>query len=228
MRRVFCSPSHSPQPRRTSWPKRGLPVSLLLLGVLATGCGKANQSSSDDPAVSLAPSSSAAPDSSTPVVSPSSPVPVSSPVLPPSIPPSTTSPVTSTSPAGPVDGPGGCPTSSLKVMVLRASGAAGHQYAFLQFTNIGSKSCSLTGFPGVQLLKAGRPLGQPAARSALAATRVQIAPGAALTARLVDDSTCNADNADSVQIIPPNRTDKIVLPSALRGCPLHIDPVMPS
>jgi hypothetical protein len=208
--------------------RRLLPVSLLLLGVLVAGCGKAPQPSSDDPVVSLPPSSSAAPDSSTPAVSSSRPVPASSSALPSSVAASSKPPVTSTSPAGPIDEPGGCPTSSLKVMVLRASGAAGHQYAFLQFTNIGSKSCSLTGFPGVQLLKAGRPLGQPAARSALAATKMQIAPGAALTARLVDDSTCNADNADSVQIIPPNRTDKIVLPSALRGCPLHIDPVMPS
>ncbi|MEO9237512.1 MAG: DUF4232 domain-containing protein [Jatrophihabitantaceae bacterium] len=110
-------------------------------------------------------------------------------------------------------------------MALRASGAAGHQYAFLQFTNTSAVSCSLTGFPGVQLIKAGNLIGQPAARSALPPARVQIAPGSSVTARLVDDSTCNADNSDSVQVIPPNRSDRIVLQLSLRGCALHIDPV---
>ncbi len=205
---------------------RLLPVSVLVLGLLAAGCGKADRSSSDDPVVSLPSSSSAVPTSAVPSSSPAT---ASSPATPSSssaAPASSRPPAVSTSPAGPVDGPDGCPTSSLKVAVLRASGAAGHQYAFLQFTNIGARSCSLTGFPGVQLLKASTPLGQPAVRSALAARKVQIAPGAALTARLVDDSTCNAGNADSIQIIPPNRSDKVVLPSALRGCPLQIDPVM--
>ena len=109
---------------------------------------------------------------------------------------------------------------------MRASGAAGHQYAFLQFTNVSANSCSLTGFPGVQLLRAGNLIGQPAARSSMPSSRVQIAAGSSVTARLVDDSTCNADNSDSVQVIPPNRTDRIVLRLSLRGCPLHIDPVV--
>ncbi|MDQ2837826.1 MAG: DUF4232 domain-containing protein [Actinomycetota bacterium] len=187
---------------------------------LLAGCTQASQSKADDPVVSTSPST---PASSTPPASQSSPA---------SAPPSTSSPASRTpappsTSTSPIVG-AGCPTSALKVAVLRASGAAGHQYAFLQFTNISAKSCSLTGFPGVQLLRGGAPLGQPAARSAIAVTTVPIAPGAAVTARLVDDSTCQADNADSVQVFPPNQTDRILLPISLRGCPLHVDPVTAS
>jgi hypothetical protein len=42
---------------------------------------------------------------------------------------------------------------------------------------------------------------------------------------LTNDSTCNADNSDSVQVIVPDRTEKVVLPLRMRGCPLTIDPV---
>lgn len=133
-------------------------------------------------------------------------------------------PVTA-APSGPVDGPDGCPASVLTVAALRASGAAGHQYAFLQFTNRSAKTCSLTGFPGVQLLRSGAPLGQPAVRSSVAATTVRIKPGGSVTAQLVDDSTCNSANSDSVQVIAPNRTAKVVVPLSLRGCSLSIDPV---
>ena len=132
----------------------------------------------------------------------------------------------SPSPTGPIDGPGGCLTASLSVAALRASGAAGHQYAFLQFTNKSAKTCSLTGYPGVELIKAGAVLGSPAARSGKPVTKVQLAPGHSATAQLVDASTCNAQNSDSVQIYPPNRTQKVVVPLSLRGCALSIDPVI--
>lgn len=109
---------------------------------------------------------------------------------------------------------------------LRASGAAGHQYAYLQFTNNSARTCSLTGYPGVQLIRAGATLGKPAVRSGKAISRVQLAPGQSATARLVGDSTCNAEKSDSVQIYPPNRTERFVAPLSLRGCPLTIDPVV--
>jgi hypothetical protein len=112
------------------------------------------------------------------------------------------------------------------VQALRGSGAAGHQYAFLQFTNKSAKTCSLTGFPGVELIKAGAPLGKPATRSDKAVATVRLAPGTSATARLVDASTCQAEKSDAVQVIPPNLTDKVLLPLSLRGCALTIDPVV--
>lgn len=198
-------------------------AALVIAATLAAGCTQKSPPTADNPVVSAPSGSTLAPPTVTatttvPTVTVSSPPPSSRP-------PSSPHSSSPSSSSVPIDGPGGCPTSSLKVSVLRGSGAAGHQYAFLQFTNTSAKSCSLTGFPGVQLLKNGVPLGLPAARSSAAVVTVQIAAGAAATAQLIDDSTCNADNADSVQVIPPNRTDKIVLPISLRGCPLHVGPV---
>jgi hypothetical protein len=122
-------------------------------------------------------------------------------------------------------GPPGCPTAALSITVLRASGAAGHQFASLVFTNKSTARCSLTGFPGVVLLKSGSILGNPANRAAKPITPVALQPGATATALLSNDSTCNADNSDQVQVIAPNQTEKTLLPLRMRGCPLTVEPV---
>jgi hypothetical protein len=109
--------------------------------------------------------------------------------------------------------------------VQRLSGAAGHQYANLMFTNKSSKVCSIVGFPGVVLMKSGAPLGSPAVRSGKQAHAVSLKPAARVTALVTDASTCNADLSDSVQVIVPNQTEKVVLALSLRGCSLTIDPV---
>jgi hypothetical protein len=118
-----------------------------------------------------------------------------------------------------------CATAQLAITVERASGAAGHQFANLLFKNNSSASCSLTGFPGVVLVKGGSPLGQPAGRSAKPVATIHLAPAAVATTTLTNDSTCNADNSESVQVIVPNRTEKIVLPLRMRACTLTINPV---
>lgn len=208
---------------------------VLLLGavlVLATGCRQAEQNAAA-PAPATSSDSTTQPVSSEPVSSP----PASTSSRPSSSAPHTPTTPTPRPPASSPAGtptttrpasiePGGCPTSALTVAALRASGAAGHQYAFLQFTNRSATTCSLTGYPGVQLVRAGAPFGKPAVRSGLPISTVRIAPGKAVTARLVDASTCNADNSDSVAIYPPNRTDRVVVHLSLRGCPLTIDPVV--
>jgi hypothetical protein len=121
--------------------------------------------------------------------------------------------------------PNGCTTSQLMITVERGSGAAGHQFANILFKNTSPAKCSLTGFPGVVLIKGGARLGRPATRAAKPFAAVQLVPGASGAATLTNDSTCNADNSDSVQVIVPDRTEKVVLPLRMRGCPLTIDPV---
>jgi hypothetical protein len=113
----------------------------------------------------------------------------------------------------------------LTITVERGSGAAGHQFANILFKNTSPAKCSLTGFPGVVLLKGGARLGQPAIRSTKQFATVRLAPGATGTATLTNDSTCNADISDSVQVIVPDRTEMVVVPLRIRGCPLTIDPV---
>lgn len=185
--------------------------------LLLAGCTQKSPAASTGP-TSPPPST---PDSSSPATPISSPIPFSPP------PPSSTAPsrpLPSPSPSPSIE-PGGCPTSALTVRALRGSGAAGHEFAFIQFTNNSGTSCSLTGYPGVQLLLGGKPLGLPAARSGKPIQRVQIAPGASVSAGLIDNSSCNAAISDSVQVFPPNRTERLVLKLALRGCPLQVDPV---
>jgi hypothetical protein len=74
-------------------------------------------------------------------------------------------------------------------------------------------------------MRDGALMGKPAVRSGKAAVTLRLAPGKSATAQLTDNSTCDAEISDSVQIIVPNRTERLVLHLALRGCPLSIDPV---
>ena len=205
---------------------RRLALPLAAVAVLSAACSAEAQAPTPVESSAAAPSSSAAAtpvatetgtamaSSASPATTPPSAAPVSSKL--------TSTAAASTAPAG----TDGCQTSALAVVALRGSGAAGHQYAFLQFTNKSAKVCTLIGFPGVQLLRAGAPLGKPAVRSTKPATKVQLAPGRSATARLVDDSTCEAEKSDSVQIYPPNRTEKVTVPLSIRGCALTIDPVV--
>jgi Protein of unknown function (DUF4232) len=83
----------------------------------------------------------------------------------------------------------------------------------------------LTGYPGVSLLVAGAQVGSPAGRSGAAITTVTLAAQASVTSQLTDVTTCNAPLSDSVRIYPPNETDSVVLPVALRACSLTVTPV---
>jgi Protein of unknown function (DUF4232) len=200
---------------------------------LTAACGTSAKSSSA-PVTSAAPASSTAASSTSPaspsVSVPQSPSasssrPTAASSSAPTKPPSTSATPSQSSPATTAEG---CQASALKVEALRGSGAAGHQYAFLQFTNTSATACSLTGFPGVQLRVAGAALGKPATRSDKVVATVKLAPGTSAIARLVDASTCQAAKSDSVQVFPPNLPEKFLVPLSIRGCALTIDPVVAS
>jgi hypothetical protein len=57
------------------------------------------------------------------------------------------------------------------------------------------------------------------------ARTLRLAPGASVTARLIDDSRCNAPLSDSVGVYVPNQTVQLRVGLQLRGCALTIDPV---
>jgi hypothetical protein len=93
------------------------------------------------------------------------------------------------------------------------------------FINKSNKVCTIVGFPGAVLLLSHAQLGKAAQRSSKPSTPVAVKPGAQASALLTDASTCNANLSDSIQVIVPNQTEKVVLPLSLRGCPLTVDPV---
>jgi hypothetical protein len=95
-----------------------------------------------------------------------------------------------------------------------ASGAAGTIYYALDFTNIGSHTCYLVGWPGVSAQNFGfHQLGNAAARLAYPARRiVNVPPGGTANATLrylgyaVDKSAaCRETNATYLNVYPPDQ-----------------------
>ncbi len=135
-----------------------------------------------------------------------------------------------------------CPTSSLRVKISSPNGYAGGTDQNIDFTNAGSTSCTLYGYPGVSLAS-----GPPYVQIGLAAKRsttipvklVTLAPGATAHAvlQIVDalnfpPSSCGPTKATSLRIYPPNQKASVYLPTAAQGCAkptqvLYISPVQP-
>ena len=121
-----------------------------------------------------------------------------------------------------------CPTAHLQVWRGDpGSGTAGGVYYELEFTNVTSSACTLSGYPGVSAVSAGgQQLGSPAARDPrFAPTTVTLLPGATAHAvlRITDvanfpTATCEPTRAGGLKIYPPNTTRATVLPFRFRAC----------
>lgn len=122
----------------------------------------------------------------------------------------------------------GCATRDLKATVGIAQGAAGSVYQVIDFTNIGTASCSLYGYPGIAL--AG---GSPVTQIGAAASRSPQAGPALITLRPGDvansllritqaqnypTSRCSPMASTYLQIYPPNQTTPIYLGYKSTGC----------
>ena len=125
-------------------------------------------------------------------------------------------------------GPPGCATRDLKVTVGVAQGAAGSVYQVIDFTNIGTASCSLYGYPGIALA-GGSPvtqIGMAASRSPQAGPAlVTLKPGAVANTLLritqaqnYPTSKCSPMASTYLQIYPPNQTTPIYLGYKSTGC----------
>jgi hypothetical protein len=122
----------------------------------------------------------------------------------------------------------GCASRDLKATVGVAQGAAGSVYQTIIFTNIGTSSCSLYGYPGVALA-GGSPvtqIGAPASRSTTSAPKlVSVAAGASANTLLriteaenYPSSKCGPTASTYLQIYPPNQTTPIYLAYKSMGC----------
>jgi hypothetical protein len=125
-------------------------------------------------------------------------------------------------------GPPGCATRDLKATVGVAQGAAGSVYQVIDFTNIGTASCSLYGYPGIALA-GGSPvtqIGMAASRSPQAGPAlVTLAPGNVANTLLritqaqnYPTSKCSPMASTYLQIYPPNQTTPIYLGYKSTGC----------
>lgn len=119
-----------------------------------------------------------------------------------------------------------CATNDLKAAVAGSQGAAGSDYVTIDFTNTGSSSCTLYGYPGVSLANSGGPIGAPATRDpSHSPTLVTLAPGAKANAvlRVTDaqnypSGTCSPDSSSFLLIYPPNQKQATDLPYKSTGC----------
>jgi len=98
----------------------------------------------------------------------------------------------------------------------------------IDFTNTGSASCTLDGYPGVSI-GTGTPfsqVGAAATRSTAASpTVVSLSPGQTANALLrvvqavnYPSATCSPTATTSLQIYPPNQPTAIYLPYKSTGC----------
>jgi hypothetical protein len=138
---------------------------------------------------------------------------------------------------------GGCSSSSLVVWLnTEGSGAAGSSFFNLEFTNLGSSSCTLNGYPGVSGLSlGGSQLGSPASRNPQhKAVTVTLAPKATahIVLRIVDalnypKSACAPATAAALRVYPPGQTASKVVPYPFLACSktgsnyLSVDAVQP-
>jgi Protein of unknown function (DUF4232) len=122
----------------------------------------------------------------------------------------------------------GCATRDLKAAVGIAQGAAGSVYQVIDFTNIGTASCSLYGYPGIALA-GGSPvdqIGAAASRSPQAGPAlVTLKPGDVANTLLritqaqnYPTSKCSPVASTYLQIYPPNQTTPIYLGYKSTGC----------
>lgn len=153
----------------------------------------------------------AAPPSAAPSTSPSTePSETPSPTVP--APPASNSPEEFTSGAPDRQ----CLTENLTVSVSDQGSSAGHTHYFVTFTNTGEE-CALEGFPGIQVMTGGSPLGAPASQQANEPPRsLLLTRGGTTSATLTVTNigsgggplggACTVSSGDALAVTPPHST----------------------
>jgi hypothetical protein len=151
-----------------------------------------------------------------------------------SAPASTPSTPQGSTPAGPAE----CTTAALHVKIGSGNGAAGTIYYDVVFTDVGSATCLLQGYPGVSLVSAastsGSQIGADAKRDSVTPS-VQITLAAGQTAHAVlgvaeagnfPASKCNPVNAHWLKVFPPDQTVAAYAPFTTQTCASTSVPTM--
>jgi hypothetical protein len=123
-------------------------------------------------------------------------------------------------------------------LALAANGATGTIYYPVEFTNTGSHSCWLAGFPGVSgLTSSYRILGPAAGRFSATAHRVTLKPRQTAHAVLGIVNSgfiggCHAATARALGVYPPNQRQRQVVgsfsfPACKNKVYMHVYPVTP-
>jgi hypothetical protein len=122
-----------------------------------------------------------------------------------------------------------CHSGQLHIDVAAGASAAGHIGLVLVFTNTGTQSCTMYGYPGVSFATgtAGGQIGDPAQRSSAqgGSTLVPVPAGGQAHADLLlvdtmnfPTATCHPVTAAGIRIYPPDETQALFVASAQRVC----------
>ena len=124
-------------------------------------------------------------------------------------------------------GPARCTTGELSASLGEGDAAAGSVYRPLIFTNTGSHTCELHGFPGVSYVAGddGHQVGPAAAMSGERGGQVPIAPGGTARAQLqlvnvqnYDPAACHPVPVRGLRVYPPGDTAALFVPVEGTGC----------
>lgn len=131
-----------------------------------------------------------------------------------------------------------CTTAMLRVKIGSSNGAAGTIYYDIVFTNVGSETCFLRGYPGVSLVSAGSSAGSqigadakrdsvtPSTQIMLAAGQVAHAVLGVAEAGNFPASKCNPVTARWLKIFPPDQTVAAYAPFTTQTCASTSVPTM--
>lgn len=122
-----------------------------------------------------------------------------------------------------------CHTSDLKIAVAadEGGGAAGTAYEALVFTNTGSRTCTLYGFPGVSYVTGdqGTQVNDPFVRENGTKKTVSLKPGAAGHATIgipnyqnYPAATCKAIDVRGFRVYPPDETAAVFVSQPMKAC----------
>jgi hypothetical protein len=130
-----------------------------------------------------------------------------------------------------------CTGGQLAVHRSAVDGAAGHSVVILRFVNVGSSSCSLYGYPGLDALDAHGSVLKSAARSLTGITgsytehAVVVNPGSRASAAVEWQNFSDGGGAcrysASIATTPPNTTKIVHFGVSVSVCSLKVHPVVP-
>jgi hypothetical protein len=128
---------------------------------------------------------------------------------------------------GAAAGPQRCTTGELSASLGGGDAGAGSVFRALIFTNTGSRTCELRGFPGVSYVAGddGHQVGPAAEMSGERGAQVPIAPGGTAVTRLqlvnvlnFEEAVCRPTSVRGLRVYPPGDTASLFVAMDGTGC----------
>ncbi|MGW5050773.1 DUF4232 domain-containing protein [Actinokineospora sp. NPDC004072] len=123
--------------------------------------------------------------------------------------------------------PTDCQSTELSLSIEDDSAGAGTVYRELVFTNTGSRTCTMQGFPGVSYVAGedGHQVGPAAYREGTKGGPVSLKPGSAAVApiglvnvRNYDEAVCKPTEVRGLRVYPPQETEALFVAMDGLGC----------